>query len=177
MDFIISEVDEFDNTEEERDERFVVDNDEKANWAMRRLRSIRKKQDENKAIYDSEISRLQNWLEKVNTDLNRNAEYFEAILRPYALQERLNDRKSIVLPHGTIKTVQGRQKVEVGDEKEFIAWAKVNDSALIRVKEEIDKKALNALKVQDGMVISTQGEILPNVSIVEPEVSVSFVIE
>lgn len=174
---LVPSINDFEDAPEERDERFVVDNDEKASWAMRRLKSIRDKQAENQAIHDGELARLANWLEKVNTDLQRDAEYFEAILRPYALQERSKDRKSIILPHGTIKTVQGRQKVEIQDEKAFLEWAKANNPELIRVKEEIDKKALNALPVQDGVVISTQGEIIPNVAVSEPEVSVSFVTE
>jgi phage host-nuclease inhibitor protein Gam len=116
------------------------------------------------------------WLEKVNTALERDAEWFESNLRPYALQERSKDRKSIVLPHGTIKTISGRVKFDIEDETKFIEWAEKNAPELVRVKKEIDKKALGALNQSEDKVISTQGEIVPAVKVIPAETSVSFVI-
>ena len=128
------------------------------------------------AIFDRELQRVTDWLQKVNTDLERDAEWFEANLRPYALQERSKDRKSIVLPHGTIKTVSGRVKFDIEDESKFLDWAETNAPELVRVKKEIDKKALGALNQSEDKVISTQGEIVPAVKVVPAEISVSFVI-
>ena len=169
-------VDDFEIIEEPAREPFKVDDDSKADWAMRKLASIRRKQSENKAIYDRELQRVAEWLEKVNTDLERDAEWFESNLRPYALQERYKDRKSIVLPHGTIKTISGRVKFEIEDESKFLEWAEVNAPELVRVKKEIDKKALGAMNQAEDKVISTQGEIVPSVKVIPAEVSVSFVI-
>jgi len=45
------------------------------------------------------------------------------------------------------------------------------------VKEEIDRKALNALTIDGDVVISTQGEIVPLVKLEPPMVNVSFDIE
>ena len=169
-------VDDFEIIEEPAREPFVVDDDSKADWAMRKLASIRRKQSDNKAIFDREIKRVAEWLEKVNTDLERDAEWFEANLRPYALTERSKDRKSIVLPHGTIKTISGRVKFDIEDETKFIEWAETNAPELVRIKKEIDKKALGALNQSEDKVISTQGEIVPSVKVVPAEVSVSFLI-
>jgi hypothetical protein len=169
-------VDDFEVIEEQAREPFIVDDDSKADWAMRKLASVRRKQADNKAIFDREILRVSEWLDKVNTDLERDAEWFEANLRPYALQERSKDRKSIVLPHGTIKTVSGRVKFDIEDESEFLAWAETNAPELVRIKKEIDKKALGALNQDEDKVISTQGEIVPAVKVIPAEISVSFVI-
>lgn len=169
-------VDDFEIIEEPAREPFVVDDDSKADWAMRKLASIRRKQADNKAIFDRELQRVTDWLQKVNTDLERDAEWFEANLRPYALQERSKDRKSIVLPHGTIKTVAGRVKFDIEDETKLIEWAEKNAPELVRVKKEVDKKALGALNQSEDKVISTQGEIVPAVKVVPAEISVSFVI-
>ena len=169
-------VDDFEVIEEQAREPFTVDDDSKADWAMRKLASVRRKQADNKAIYDRELQRVSEWLEKVNTDLERDAEWFESNLRPYALQERSKDRKSIVLPHGTIKTVSGRIKFDIEDESKFIEWAETNAPELVRIKKEVDKKALGALNQSEDKVISTQGEIVPSVKVVPAEVSVSFVI-
>ena len=169
-------VDDFEIIEEPAREPFVVDNDSKADWAMRKLAYIRRKQSDNQAIFDREVQRVTEWLQKVNTALERDAEWFEANLRPYALQERSKDRKSIVLPHGTIKTISGRVKFDIEDETKFIEWAEKNAPEVGRVKKEIDKKALGALNQSEDKVISTQGEIIPAVKVIPAETSVSFVI-
>lgn len=172
----IQAVDDFEIIQEPVREAFIVNDDAKADWAMRKLASIRRKQADNKAIYDREVSRVAEWLEKVNTDLERDAEWFESNLKPYALTERSNGRKSVVLPHGTIKTTAGRPKIEISDEVAFFAWAETSQPELIRIKKEIDKKALNALLTDTGDVISTQGEIVPAVQVTPALTSVSFVI-
>ena len=172
----VTPIDDFEIVEEPAREPFVIDDDSKADWAMRKLASIRRKQSDNEAIFNRELQRVTEWLEKVNTDLERDAEWFESNLRPYALQERSNDRKSIVLPHGTIKTVSGRVKFDIEDESKFLAWAETNEPGLVRIKKEIDKKALGALNQSEDKVISTQGEIVPAVKVIPAEISVSFVI-
>lgn len=169
-------VDDFEIIEEPAREPFRVDDDSKADWAMRKLASIRRKQAENQAIHDRELQRVAEWLLKVNTALERDAEWFEANLRPYALQQRSEGRKSVVLPHGTIKTTAGRPKYEIENDSEFLSWAETNAPELVRVKKEIDKKALGALNVAEDKVISTQGEIIPAVKVIPAETSVSFVI-
>ena len=158
-------------------EGFVVDTDQKADWAIRKLAVVRKKQAENQAIYDAEVQRITEWLSTVNTALQRDALYFEAVLRPYALTQRTEGRKSITLPHGTIKTTAGQPKVEFKDEAAFIEWAKTNDPTLLKVKTDIDKTAVKALITEEGVVISTQGEIVPDVEVIPAETSVKFVIE
>ena len=172
----IQPVDDFEIIEAPLREAFIVGDDAKADWAMRKLASLRRKQADNKTIYDREVLRVAEWLEKVNTDLERDAEWFESNLKPYALTERYNGRKSLVLPHGTIKTTAGRPKIEIENELEFLAWAETSQPELIRIKKEIDKKVLNTLLTDSGDVISTQGEIVPSVRVIPAETSVSFVI-
>lgn len=172
----IQPIDDFEIIEEPTREAFIVNDDAKADWAMRKLASLRRKQTDNKAIYDREVLRVAEWLEKVNTDLERDAEWFESNLKPYALTERYNGRKSVVLPHGTIKTTAGRPKIEIENELEFLAWAETSQPELIRIKKEIDKKVLNTLLTDSGDVISTQGEIVPSVRVIPAVTSVSFVI-
>jgi phage host-nuclease inhibitor protein Gam len=167
-------IDDFEVVESPAPEGFKVDDDEKAEWAVRKLSRIRRKQAENKAIHEAELQRISEWLKTVNDALERDAAYFEAVLTPYALTERSKGRKSLVLPHGTIKTTGGRPKIEFESEETFIEWAKTNDPELIRTKHEINKKALNDLITDDYQVISTQGEIIPGTKVIPPAPSVSF---
>jgi hypothetical protein len=172
----IQNVDEFEIDEAPIREAFTVDDDAKADWALRKLRSLRRKQEENQKLAEAEVQRVTEWLSKVNTDLENDARYFEAILTPYALLQRSEGRKSVVLPHGTLKTVAGRAKVEVENADEFIKWAEENNPLLLRIKKEPDKKALSELITEDNRVISTEGEIIPAVKVLPAETSVSFVI-
>jgi hypothetical protein len=169
-------IDEFEIDEAPIREAFTVDDDAKADWALRKLRSVRRKQAENQKLAETEIQRVTEWLSKVNTDLENDARYFEAILTPYALLQRSEGRKSVVLPHGTVKTLAGRAKVEVENADEFIKWAEENNPLLLRIKKEPDKKALAELITEDNRVISTEGEIIPAVKVLPAETSVSFVI-
>lgn len=177
----IPEINEFDSPAissiSAENEGFVVDTDQKADWAIRKLAVVRKKQAENKAIYDAEVERITEWLSTVNTALERDALYFEAVLRPYALTQRLEGRKTLTLPHGTIKTTAGQPKVEFKNEQAFIEWAQVNDPSLLKVKTDIDKTAVKALITEEGVVISTQGEIVPEVEVIPAETSIKFVTE
>ena len=175
------EINEFDNPAvssiSAENEGFVVDNDQKADWAIRKLAVIRRKQAENKAIYDAEVIRITEWLSTVNTALDRDALYFEAILTPYALLQRSEGRKTVTLPHGTLKTTAGQSHIEFKDESKFIEWAKVNDPALLRIKTDVDKSALKVLISEEGVLISTQGEIIPDVQVVPGQTSVKFITE
>lgn len=175
------EINEFDNPAvssiSAENEGFVVDNDQKADWAIRKLAVIRRKQAENNSIYDAEVIRITEWLSTVNTALDRDALYFEAVLTPYALLQRSEGRKTVSLPHGTLKTTAGQPHIEFNDESKFIEWAKVNDPSLLRIKTDVDKSALKALITEEGVVISTQGEIIPEVKVIPAETSVKFVTE
>jgi hypothetical protein len=158
-------------------EGFTVDNDQKADWALRKLAVVRNKQSENKTIYDAELIRIAEWLETVNTALERDALYFEAVLTPYALSQRSEGRKTVTLPHGSLKTTAGQPHIEFNDESKFIEWAKVNDPTLLNIKTYVDKTALKALITEEGVVISTQGEIIPEVKVIPAQTSVKFVTE
>jgi hypothetical protein len=175
------DINEFDNPAVSsiaaENEGFVVDNDQKADWAIRKLAVIRRKQAENKAIYDAEIIRITEWLSTVNTALDRDALYFEAVLTPYALLQRSEGRKTVTLPHGTLKTTAGQSRIEFKDESKFIEWAKINDPALLRIKTDVDKSALKVLITEEGVLISTQGEIIPDVEVVPGQTSVKFITE
>jgi len=170
------QIDDFEIEEAPVREAFTVDDDAKADWALRKLRSVRQKQEANAKLAQDEIQRVTEWLSKVNTDLENDARYFEAVLTPYALLQRSEGRKYVVLPHGTIKTNAGRPKVEVESADEFIAWAEANNPDLLRVKKEPNRSALNELITEDNQVISTEGEIIPAVKVIPAQTSVSFVV-
>lgn len=123
------------------DAPFRVENDEQAAWAMRRFAAACKKIEENEAILAREKLRWQAWLDEVNAPLSKDAAYFEDLLKDYLRRERDN-RKSIKLPHGTIKSRATQPKYEI--QPGFIEWAKENAPQLLRIEHKPDMAAIKA---------------------------------
>lgn len=173
-----------DDLRDEARERFTIQDDSAASWAMRKLRAIRSKQAENKQMAVDEHARIDLWLDEVNDPLDRDAKYFEAILTDYAIRVRENPddgRKSISLPTGKVATRQGSPKYTV-DAEMFLPWARENAPHLIRVKEEPSLSAIKEYVVaaddapvatSDGVAITSDGEIVPGVHVSSSDVAVT----
>ena len=160
----------------EAKEKFRVEDDGAAAWAMRKLRTIRRKQAENAQLYVDERARLDVWLNEVNNPLDTDASYFESLLNDYAIRCRENSddgRKSLNLPTGKVTTRLGGPKWEV-DSEPFLVWAKANHPDLVRIKEEPNIQALKEFTVKDDVAITSDGEVIPGVRISYPEVSVTI---
>jgi hypothetical protein len=102
---------------------FRVENDGQATWAMKKLRDLVLKIRENERIAKEQLDVISDWLKDVNGQLSKDCSFFEDQLTDYLRRERDN-RKSIKLPWGTIKS-RATSRVEVGEE--FIAWAQQNN--------------------------------------------------
>ena len=166
-----------DDITEEAKQRFRVEDDGAAAWAMRKLRTIRSKQAENAQLYADELARLDLWLDEVNKPLDNDANYFESLLNDYAIRCRDNSedgRKSLNLPTGKVTTRSGTAKWEV-DSESFMAWAKTNQPDLIRIKEEPNIQAIKEFTYwKDDVAITAEGEVIPGVRISYPDVSVTI---
>lgn len=148
-------------------ERWRIEDDSAAEWALRKLASLRGKMEENRRIAEAERQRIDSWLEHANESLTRDAAYFEGVLGEYALRQRSDaDRKSISLPHGMVKTRASSRKYDVTDTDAFLSWARENAPVLIRVTEAPHKSNFEVcLDVRDGHVIEVEtGEIVPGLA-------------
>lgn len=169
-----SELDVTVETDEQR-ERFKIENDTMATWAMRKLATIQSKQRENVAIGDAEVQRINEWVESVNKPLERDASFFENILADYGRRQRIeNDRKSISLPHGEIKTRAGSDKWLINPAL-TLEWLRANGhDNLIKVKEEPSLTAMKEAFITDGERALTQdGEVVPGIAVQHSEFTVS----
>lgn len=166
---------EFDAAPVERD-IFIVDNDSKADWALRKLGSIRAKIAENQKLAEDEIARVNAWLEHVNSGFADDIAYFEGQLRQYGESQRAEGRKSVDLPHGKIKSRAVNPKFAVEDKEAFLAWAKKNAPALIRITEAPAISEMNEVltKSDAGVAVDANGEVVPGVSVTDATVNFSF---
>ncbi|SFJ82666.1 host-nuclease inhibitor Gam family protein [Thermoflavimicrobium dichotomicum] len=164
-------LEEFLEQQEQVNERFVVDSDEKANWVLRKLKHLQKKKQENIALAEAEIAKINAWLEHVNGDLDSQIQFFEDHLAEYAERLRQKDSKfkSMKLPNGRFGFRKQPAKWHY-DEKVLLNQLKENGrNDLIRIKEEIDKQAIKKqFKVIDGRVIDPEtGEVINGVTVEE----------
>lgn len=164
----------WDSEAREPGERFRIENDEQAVWAMRKLAAARRRMDEITAISEAEIDRIKDWAEHEARTPMRDMDYFEAILREYAIGQRAEGRKTISTPYGSVKSRAGQPKWSVEDAEAFLSWARRNNrSDLIRVREDADLAKMKATLENTGpsAVDPETGEVVPGVVVSDAETS------
>lgn len=149
-------------------ERFIVDNDDKAQWALRKLAQLQAELDDVEEQVVRERRRIDEWHE---AQLKKHApaiQLFESMLLDYHRARREADPKckTINLPAGTLHSRATKSKAEIEDVEAFIAWAKDERPDLLRTKLEVEKAKVNDAVCNDG-------EVLPHVSVVAAEVRYS----
>lgn len=167
--------DDIDEMPEEQRERFRVNDDSAAVWAMRKLAAIQAKQRELTRIADREVQRITEWIEAETKPLERRAAFFEGLLVDYGRRQRMDEgRKSINLPHGKITTRAGADKWHIAADQ-TLEWLKANGmESLIRVKEEPALSLIkDAMQVSEGRAIAPTGEVVPGIVIESVAMTVS----
>ena len=157
--------------DQEQEDNFEVDDDHKANWALKKIRQLNKKKQKNEEFAEKEINEIKKWLDQENSKLEDSIEYFESLLTEYAmkLKEQDEDLKTKNLPAGKIQFRKQQPKWNY-DNKELLESVKsagLND--LVKVKERVDKRKLkNQVEVAGDKVINTKtGEVIDGVEVKE----------
>ena len=164
----------FDVDPEPDRERFEIEDDEQAAWAMRKLLHVRRRMGANERMMNAEITRIEAWRERVDNRFQPEVDYFEAILTQYAHKQRSReDRKTIDTPYGVVKSRSTSDKFKVVDEEKFLEWASENLPDAVSVKITPSVIAIKEASTVEhtrtlGLVAMTEhGEIIPGVT-VEP---------
>lgn len=154
---------------------FVVDNDSKADWALRKLAEVRQHLRERQMFVEAELARLQAWQAKLDAEDTRLINHMEQLLAAYLarlhVQGRLGRKKSYRLPHGQLTAHQAPTQWEV-DEAELLAWAE--PLGLMRINKTSAWKDIKARLIPAapqpgaaGIDIMT-GELVPGVIVKVP---------
>jgi phage host-nuclease inhibitor protein Gam len=161
-------------------ERFKIEGDGQAAWAVRKLRDYQKQLDDAHRIAEDEMARIKEWLNRQESRHASDIVYFTHLLSVYALAQRSeNNRKSIDTPYGVVKTRLGQAKYTVEDADALLTWALVSRPDLVKVVQSMNMTALKeACTLEDtqtmGLVaVTSDGEIVPGVRIAAASVSVS----
>lgn len=162
-------------THEPEPDRFVIEDDSQAAWAMRKLRDLRRSQTEINAVVLSEVEAINEWAERQRGKLDRDLEHFENLLIEYATKQReVEGRKTIDLPTGRVTSRLSTESWTV--KPEFTQWAKDFAPDLVRQKVTESPETVEVLKEHlefvNGKVIKKEtGEIVEGIEIKTPTVN------
>ncbi|MBU2704103.1 hypothetical protein Ga0466249_005256 [Sporomusaceae bacterium BoRhaA] len=160
---------------ESEKQKFVIDDDNKANWAIRKIIKLQHKNEDAKKLADEQIAKIKQWQADIETECNSSIGFFTNLLRPYAEQQLEGKSKTVKLPNGNVS-------FRSVDPEFFISGEKVsgkNKTLTERVEQLapeliITEKSTdwtefkNTLTVmEDGRVISATGEILDFIEAIE----------
>lgn len=162
---------------------FQVTDDAKAAWAMRKMRAVQVRIDEAARVASAERERIDEWAARVTGPLLEDRAYFEGLLIAYAVREREQGRKSIDLPHGSVRSRTVAASFEADGTDDFLEWAREHHPEWIRVKESFDMKAIkDATTVEPTgtlgpVVVTNDGEIIPGLIGKPSRVSYTIAVE
>lgn len=146
---------------------FRIDNDQKAEWA---LKAIREAEQERQRIQDTcraEIERLQDSFDRAETRCERETAFLRGELMRYMDTVNAKDtktQKSYRLPSGRLVWRKPKQDLDV-DRETVLEWARrTNRREVIKTKEDLDWAGLKKTLMVDGEdVLTADGEIVPGV--------------
>ena len=153
------------------DDRFVIDSEEKADWALRKIKEAENEIEKAEYFAETQIRQIENWRIKQTDKHYESIEYFQSLLAEYLQNKRKEDPKlkSITLPTGNVGFRKRQPKWVYNDDVLLKALENENMNDLIRVKKELNKKAIKKeFKVVDGNVINPEtGQVIEGIQIVE----------
>lgn len=173
------DIDEYEVEETPVKEAFVVDDLNKATWAMRKLRSVVAGLEANAEIAKAEKARIDAWLENANKSLLTEREFWEGHLTIYLRKQRQEDDsiKSISTPYGKVTSRVTQPKWETMEE--LTDWLLNHNDSLVRVKYEVDKTELKKKYKVDGVQVidPATGEVVPFIQIIPSDISYKVEVE
>ena len=115
--------------EQSGEERFRVENDQQADWCLRKI-----------AEADAELARMQEWYqmqsEAAQKEHDSRVGYFTALLQDYFSTVPVKDTKTMqkyALPSGDLVLNKSKADFVKADEEKLLKWCADNDPVLIKV--------------------------------------------
>lgn len=160
-----------DQEEQINDESFQIDDEQKANWALRKIKQLQEQQKENEVLAQAEMDKIETWVQQEYDKAQNSIDYFQGLLAKYAMKQReINpDFKSQKLPYGRIRFVKQRPQYKYDDDLLVESLKKQGETELIRIKETPDKTAIKKKFVvhNGGLVNPETGEKVDGVKVIE----------
>lgn len=173
---------EFLDQQEGVEERgFVVDNEQKANWALRKIKQMREQIEKTNSIAESEIQNIEQWSSEENDKCLQSIDYFQSLLAEYAMNLKDKDPKfkSLKLPNGRIGFRKRQPKWTYDDDKVLQALKDAEMDDLIRVRESPKKDDIKKVfEVINGRVVNPNtGEVIEGITVEEQPDNFNVVVD
>lgn len=143
---------------------FVIDNDSKAEWALKKIKAAQDEHDRLIALADEEEERLKVKRARIDSKLETDTSYLKYLLSKYidtVTCKETKTQKSYQLLTGKVVRKYGGIDYK-RDEEKLLAWTSLYKPEFVKVKSSVDwaglKKQLTAL--DSGEVVTAEGEVL-----------------
>lgn len=152
------------------DGKFVVTDDNKADWCLGKIAEAEKQKLEIIQYVDRKMAMLEAFRQQALAQQDATIGFMTSLLRPYVKAKVEGQKKqSIKLLNGTCGLKTPKPKFEV-DEAVLLAWQKENKPEMVKVTEKANWAELKKQVVVDGdKVVTEDGEVVPGVVVVQPE--------
>lgn len=154
-----------DLADDETRERWVVENDDMAGWAFRKIARAETERSRIRQDAAAEIARIEAWAADAERTVDHDVQFFTGKLIEY--RRMLEDRdpdlpKTYKTPLGSIARRAGRSKVNVINEAAFVEWAQEALPDALTMKPRVS--ALSDFADMSGHLIDpVSGEKVPGV--------------
>lgn len=151
-------------------ERFIIDSDKKADWAVEKIKAERAEFDRLRKIAIDRIADLNQRVKELQERTDRRTGNLEALLAEYF---------QTVTPTKTTKTqtqyellsgklvMKKQQPLYERDETALLNWAETTVPELVKVNKEVSWSDLKKQADVSGDRLLLDGEIIPGVTVVE----------
>lgn len=153
--------------EKYENERFSVNDDKAANWAIKKIKEKVAEADRLKAIIAAEREELAAKEQAINERLDNETKYLKSLLFTYfgtVAHKETKTQESYKLLDGNLIFKKPSQKL-VPDKEKLLAYLKANNMPeFVKVKEEVDWASYKKeCEISDGKAVNVQtGDILPD---------------
>ena len=158
----------------EDDNSFIIDTDEKAEWAIKKIAEERAESARYISVCQDAIKTYQDKIEKAKADLDRKTSYLTFQLQRYMETVKVKEsktQKTYKLPSGTLK-VKLQEPEYKRDEDKLIAYLVCNNytdyiQTVLKPKWADLKK--NVVTKDGKAIIADTGEVIEGVEVIERE--------
>ena len=155
-------------------ERFVIDSDKKADWAIEKIKAERAEFERLRKIALDRIAELNQRVKELQERTDRRTGNLEALLMDYMQTVKPTKQTKTQTQYELLsgKLVLKKQQPEfIRDEAALLDWAKANAPDMVQTKESVTWGELKKLTTLDGekVVLAETGEIVSGVVAVPRE--------
>lgn len=177
----IKSLHEYLEEQEQVTDRFKVQDDEQANWALRKIARVDEKLAESRETAKKEIDKVKTWLEQTEKQLNSEREYFEGLLLEYALEMGLDKAKkrSKALPNGRFRFKKQGEDWRIDNDVVISQLESLGLDHLIKVEKKPKKAEIKKeVKVHNGKAVHAEsGELIEGITVIDKGKKFEVVIE